>query len=315
MSIKSTTTIYLGADVSKAMIDCRISDRVFSIPNNRAGFAAFDARMRSFEDQAVHVVCEATGGYQNELVAHLHTKSILVSVINPRQVRDFARSRNILAKTDRLDAGVLADYGLANSPEPDAPTPPHIQRLASLLAARDHLIAQRAVEKTRIHQIEDRWLRSQSERVVGFLTREIEKLEAQLTALRDSHAKLKANAARLQEAAGIGSYSALALLGYMPELGTLGRRAVAKLAGLAPLNHDSGQMRGQRHISGGRGSVRRILYMASLSAIRHNPIFRAFYTKLRTAGKAAKVALIAISRKLIILLNSSLKNSEIALAK
>jgi transposase len=315
MSEKSTTHLYLGADVSKATIDCRISDRVFSIANTRGGFADFDARMRSHAGQALHVVCEATGGYQNKLVAHLHAKGFRVSVINPRQVRDFARSRNILAKTDRIDAGVLADYGLANSPEPDAPKPAHLQRLASLLAARDHLIAQRAVEKTRIHQNKDRWLRSQSERVVGFLTREIEKIEAQLSALRDAHPKLRTDALRLEEAIGIGTYSALALLGYMPELGTLGRRAVAKLAGLAPLNHDSGQMRGQRHISGGRGSVRRLLYMASLSAIRYNSIFRAFYTKLRAAGKPAKVALTAVSRKLIILLNSALKNPEIALAK
>ena len=315
MSEKSTTSLYLGADVSKATIDCRISDRVFSITNDRVGFASLDARMRSHAGHGVHVVCEATGGYQNKLVAHLHAKGIPVSVINPRQVRDFARSRNILAKTDRIDAAVLASFGLANSPEPDAPTPAHLLRLASLLAGRDHLVAQRAVEKTRIHQMADRWLRRQAERVIAFLTREIEKIEAQMTALRDAHARLKTNALRLQEAIGIGPHSALALLGYMPELGTLSRRAVAKLAGLAPLNHDSGLMRGQRHISGGRGSVRRLLYMASLSAIRYNSIFRSFYKKLRASGKAAKVALTAVSRKLIILLNSALKNPEIALAK
>lgn len=315
MSTISTTRLYLGADVSKATIDCRICDRVFSISNDRAGFAAFDLRMRSFAGQDVQVICEATGGYQNKFVAHLHAKGILTSVINPRQVRDFARSRNILAKTDKLDAGVLAEFGAANSPEATAPTPVHLQRLASLLAARDHLIAQRAVEKTRSQQTDDRWLRKQSERVIGFHTREIEKLEAELVALRDAHPKLKADAERLAQAVGIGPFSALALLGYMPELGTLGRRAVAKLAGLAPLNHDSGQMRGQRHIAGGRSPVRRLLYMASLSAIRYNSIFKAFYQKLRAAGKAAKVALTAVARKLLLLLNSALKNPQISLAK
>lgn len=315
MSENSTTRLYLGADVSKATIDCRIADRAFSISNDPAGFADLDARIRPFAGQCVHVVCEATGGYQNKLVAHLHSKAIAVSVVNPRQVRDFARSRNILAKTDRIDADVLAAYGLANSPEPDAPAPAHYQRLSQLLAGRDHLVAQRAVEKTRIHQIEDRWLLAQAERTIGFFTREILKLDGQLTALRDAHAKLKADAMRLEEASGIGPHSALALLGYMPELGTMSRRAVAKLAGLAPLNHDSGKMRGQRHISGGRGSVRRVLYMASLTAIRYNPIFRAFYKKLRAAGKPGKVALTAISRKLIVLLNSALKNPEITLAK
>lgn len=310
-----TTLLYLGADVSKATIDCRIADRVFSISNDRAGFAEFDTRMRAYAAQAVQVVCEATGGYQNKFVAHLHAKGILVSVINPRQIRDFARSRNILAKTDKLDAAVLAAFGAANSPEADAPTPAHLQRLASFLAYRDHLIAQRAVEKTRIQQTDERWLRDQAQRAIGFFTREIEKLEAQLTALRDAHVKLKTDALRLEEAIGIGPFSALALLGYMPELGTLSRRAVAKLAGLAPLNHDSGQMRGQRHISGGRGPIRRILYMSSLSAIRYNSIFRAFYQKLRAAGKPAKVALTAVARKFIILLNSALKNHEISLAK
>jgi transposase len=315
MSQKSTTHLYLGADMSKATIDCRIADRAFSVSNDRAGFAAFAARIRPFSHEIVHVVCEASGGCQRKFVEHLHAKSILVSVVNARQVRDFARSRNILAKTDRLDAAVLAEYGRSNSPEPTPAKPAHLQRLADLLSSRDHLVAQRAAEKTRLHQIEDRWLQLQTKRTIAFFTREIEKLDAQLARLRTAHPDLDAKANRLQEATGIGTHSSLALLGYMPELGTLGRRAVAKLAGLAPLNHDSGQMRRQRHIAGGRGQVRRLLYMASLSAIRGNPILRAFYTKLRATGKSAKVSLSAVSRKLIVLLNSALKNPQITLAK
>jgi transposase len=310
----SLSPTYLGADVSKATIDCRLLDQAFTIANNASGFTQLDSRLKRLKSHQIHVICEATGGYQNKLVAHLHTRKILVSVINPRQVRDFARSRGILAKTDKLDARVLADFGTANSPKPDAPAPAHLQRLSSLLSARDHLVAQRATEKTRLLQIEDRWLRDQTERTINFHTREIKKLEAELNTLRDAHPELKTKAERLQEVAGVGSYCSLALLGYMPELGTLGRAAVAKLAGLAPLNHDSGQLRGQRHIAGGRAPVRRLLYLSSLSAIRHNSILKAFFQKLRSAGKPGKVALTAVARKLIVLLNSALKNPNLSLA-
>jgi len=154
----------------------------------------------------------------------------------------------------------------------------------------------------------------QTERFINFLTREIEKAEAQAKALCAKHDDFQRKADRLQEAAGVGWYCAVALLAYMPELGTLGRAAVAKLAGLAPLNHDSGQLRGQRHIAGGRAPIRRLLYLASLSAIRHNSILKAFFQKLRSAGKPGKVALTAVARKLIVLLNAALKNPQLCLA-
>jgi transposase len=305
--------VYLGADVSKASIDCRLLDQSFSISNDRSGFAKLGSRLKPRADRCVHVIAEATGGYQNALVAYLHDHDIAVSVVNPRQVRDFARSRGILAKTDRLDARVLADYGDANHPAPSTPQPEHLQRLAALLAQREQLVAQRALQKTRLHQIQDRWLCAQTERIIGFFTREIEKLEAQLLALRDADLELKTKAERLDQASGVDWRSALALVGYLPELGTLSRRAIAKLAGLAPLNHDSGQYRGQRHITGGRAPVRRLLYLASLTAVRKNSILKTFFQKLKAAGKPSKVALIAVARKLLILLNSSLKNPNLSL--
>lgn len=306
--------VYLGADVAKASIDCRLLDQSFSISNDSAGLTKLGSRLKPWADCHVHVVCEATGGYQNALVAYLHRHHVPVSVVNPRQVRDFARSRGILAKTDRLDARLLADYGRINTPAPDALKPKHIQRLGALLAQRDHLVAERALQKTRLHQMEDRWLRVQTERVIGFFQREIAKLEAQLLALRDADLELKAKAERLDQASGVDWRCALALLGYLPELGSLSRRAVAKLAGLAPLNHDSGQYRGLRHIAGGRAPVRRLLYLASLTAIRHNSILKSFFQKLKSAGKPSKVALIAVARKLLVLLNSSLKNPNLSLA-
>ncbi len=277
----SIPIVYIGADISKSTIDFRFRDQSFTLPNSPAGFLQLQTRIKPLQVQfRPHLICEATGGYQNALVESLHKHSIPLSVINPRQVRHFARSRGILAKTDRLDARVLADFGAANSPAPQEPIPAHLQRLASLLAARDHLVSSRAVEKT----------------------------------LRDANPALKANADRLDQVAGIDWRGAVGLLGLLPELGTLNRRAIAKLAGLAPLNQDSGQYRGQRHISGGRAPVRRLLYLASLSAIRYNPIFKTFYKKLRAAGKPGKVALIAVARKLLVLLNSALKNPQLSLA-
>lgn len=310
----SSSPVYLGADVSKATIDCRLLNQAFTISNDLGGFTQLLSRFKRLKADQVHVVCEATGGYQNKLVAFLHDKSVAVSVINPRQVRDFARSRGILAKTDKLDARVLADFGATNTPTADAPTPAHLQRLASLLTARDHLVAQRAAEKARLLQIEDRWLVAQTERTIKFYTREIEKIEAELTALRDAHDELKTKAERLQQVAGVGAYSAIALLGYMPELGSLGRAAVAKLAGVAPLNDDSGTKANKRRIAGGRAPVRRLLYLSSLAAIRHNSILKAFYHKLRSAGKPGKLALTAVARKLIVYLNSILKNPDLSLA-
>ena len=311
----SIPIVYIGADVSKASIDFRFQDRAFSLPNCSSGFSRLTARLLPFEGKALaHIVCEATGGYQNALVDYLHAHSLRCSVINPRQVRDFARSRGILAKTDLLDAQVLAAYGAANSPAPQNPRPPHMRRLAMLLGVRDHLVASRTQEKNRLHQCEDSWLRAQIQRCVAFFEREIKKLEAQLLALRDSDSTLKTNADRLDQVAGLDWRGSLGLLGYLPELGSLNRRAVAKLAGLAPLNHDSGQLRGQRHIAGGRAPARRLLYLASLSAIRCNQTFKTFYKKLRAAGKPGKVALTAVARKLLVLLNSALKNPNLSLA-
>jgi len=316
--IMNQSIVYLGADVSKATIDCRLLDQSFTISNDAAGFAQFAQRLASFSKRlphtTFHVVCEATGIYHRAFVAALHAQMRPVSVINPRQVRDFARSRGLLAKTDDLDSKVLADFGEANKPKADAPTPILFQRLAALLGQRDHLVALQAEEKTRLHQITEPWLRRQIERTLGFYAREILKLEAQLLALRDSDSELRRKAQRLDEAAGVDWRGALALLGYLPEIGTLNRRAIAKLAGLAPLNRDSGQYRGQRHIAGGRAPVRRQLYLSSLTAIRKNPTFKAFYKKLRAAAKPAKVALVAVARKLLVLLNSALKSPHISLA-
>jgi transposase len=305
--------VYCGADVSKSWIDLRLESLVWRVANTAAGHAELLARLAPWAGR-VHVICEATGGLERLLCAALHQAQVPVSVLNPRWVRDFARSQGLLEKTDRIDAGVLALYGERLQPRPTAPTPQAQQKLAAFCAQREHLVSCRAVEKTRLQQVSERWLRAQIERTIGHFSREIEKLEAQLETLIAADAALQERVERVDQAAGFTRLGAARLLAVLPELGTLSRRQIAKLAGLAPLNHDSGALRGQRHIAGGRAPVRRALYMAALTALTHNPILHAFHQRLLAQHKPGKVALTAVMRKLLTLLNAALKNPKIILA-
>lgn len=309
----SQDVVYLGIDVSSQSLDVCFLAQSFAEPNSAAGVRKLIKRIAKHAGP-VHAVCEATGGYERALVAALQAKQITVSVINPRLARDFARAQNRLAKTDRIDAAVLADYGAAMHPAPTPPTDTATQRLALLVSQRDSLVEERARHKTRFRQASDTWLRNQIKRLIANLGAEISKLEVLMRKIAAASAELATKAARLDEAVGIDWRSALCLCAHMPELGTLTRGQAAALAGLAPFNRDSGQWRGQRHISGGRAPVRRTLYLASLHATRKNPILKAFYQRLRAAGKPAKVALTAVARKLLLLLNAAIKNPQMSLA-
>jgi transposase len=309
----SPDIVYLGVDVSSESLDACLLGNSFAEPNSARGVRKLIKRI-SKHTGTLHVVCEATGGYERALVAALQAQLIPVSVINPRLARDFARAQNRLAKTDRIDAAVLADYGAAMSPAPTPSPDAATQRLALLVSQRDSLVEERARHKTRLRQATDSWLRNQIKRLIACLSAEISKLESLMRKSAAASAELASKAARLDEAAGIDWRSALCLCAYMPELGSLTRGQAAALAGLAPFNRDSGQWRGQRHISGGPAPVRRTLYLASLHAVRKNPILKAFYQRLRDAGKPAKVALTAVARKLLLLLNAALKNPKISLA-
>lgn len=309
----SPDVVHVGIDVSSQSLDAHLLADAFREPNTATGVRKLLKRITRHAG-SVHVICEATGGYERTLVAALHAQNISVSVINPRLARDFARAQNRLAKTDCIDAAVLADYGRAMRPAPTAPPEASAQRLAQLVSQRDSLVEERARHKTRLRQASDVWLRNQIKRLIANLDAEIIKLETLMRKTAAANAELAGKAARIDEVAGIDWRSALCLCAHMPELGSLKRTQAAALAGLAPFNRDSGQWRGQRHISGGRAPVRRTLYMASLHAARHNPVLKAFYQRLRTAGKPAKVALIAVARKLLILLNAAIKNPQISLA-
>jgi transposase len=269
--------LYIGVDVAKVSLAIQFPDRLWSTANTAAAHTALIADLKHLG--AVHVICESTGGYERTLVLALHAAGIAVSAINARQIRDFARACGRLAKTDALDATIIRDYGRRLQPRPDPAPAPGEPEFAELIRARQ---------------------------------RQLEKQLATLDDLIDAHvaaqADLAAKTERLQQVRGVGRVTALTVVALMPELGTLRDNEASALAGVAPMNRDSGQHRGQRHIHGGRAALRRVLYMAALTATVHNPILKAFYHRLRQNGKPAKLALTAVMRKLIILLNRLVKN-------
>jgi transposase len=300
--------LYIGVDVARLTLAIQFPDQLWSTTNNVEGHTAGVAKLNTLG--AAHIVCEATGGYERALLLARHQAEIAVSVINPRQVRDFARARGCLAKTDSIDASVLRDYGLRLQPQPD-PRPAAAElEFAELIRARQELVALITDE---INRREHTCLRTLL-KLSHARHRQLERQLATLDALIDAHvaaqAALATKSERLQQVAGVDRVTALTVLALLPELGALTDGQAAAPAGVAPMNRDSGQHRGQRHIHGGRAAVRRVLYMAALTAAVHNPILKAFYTRLRQAGKAAKLALTAVRRKLIILLNRLIKNPQ-----
>lgn len=304
---------FIGVDVAKLTLAIQFPDQLWSTANTAPGHAAFLTKLRALG--STHVICEATGGYEQPLVFALHQAGVPVSVINPRQVRDFARACGRLAKTDRIDAAVLRQYGEKLQPPADPLPAEGAPELAELVRARQELVG----------LITDETNRRAHARLPALVKlslareRQLEKQLAALDGLIDAHlaarVDLAAKAERLQQVAGVGRVSAFTVLALLPELGSLRDNQASALAGVAPLNHDSGQFRGQRHIHGGRAAVRRVLYMAALAATVHNPILKAFYQRLRQNGKPAKLALTAVMRKLVILMNRLLKNPHFILAR
>jgi transposase len=302
---------FIGVDVAKPTLAIQFPDHLWSTANTAQGHAAFVAQLRTVG--AVHVICEATGGYERALVTALHQARIAVSVINPRQIRDFARACGRLAKTDAIDAAVVRDYGEKLRPPADPVPAEGEDEFAELVRARQDLVGLITAELGRREHLRLPALVKLSHARQRQLEKQLAALDALLDAHVAAHAELVAKAERLQQVAGVGRVSAFTVLALLPELGKIRDAQAAALVGVAPLNHDSGQYRGQRHIHGGRAALRRVLYMAALAAIRHNAILKAFYQRLRLNGKPAKVALTAVMRKLTVLLNRLLKNPQFKL--
>jgi transposase len=304
-------TIYTGLDIAKLNLQLDLAGRAYDLPNTAAGHRRLLKLLA--KHPGIQVVCEATGGYERDVVAALHQATVPVSVLNPGRVRDFARATGQRAKTDRIDAAILSAYGRTLQPKPTAARTPLEQQLNELIRRRMQLVELLVMQRQQAERLTETTLRRQAQSLVRHLERDIQQIETQLEELQQQAAPLAAQVQRLTAITGVGTITALSVLAELPELGTLKRGEVAALAGLAPHPRQSGQWDGQRHIGGGRAPVRRALYMAALVAARANRQLKVFYQRLRAAGKPAKVALTAIMRKLIVLMNHILKTPTFVL--
>lgn len=304
-------SVFVGIDVSSQTLEVASSAQLktWQLGNDAAGIEQLVTQLAGLKPALV--VLEATGGYEFEAACAIQAAGLAVAVVNPRTARDFARAMGALAKTDALDARLLATFArvLHQHPERERFVKPladaELQRLQALVLRRRQLVQMITSERQRM-RISHVAARPSIERVIEFLKHELADSDAEVAAhVQRHHAEL---AAALASVPGIGAASVAVLLAELPELGKLDRRRVAALVGVAPLNRDSGQMRGQRSIWGGRADVRRTLYMATLTAVRHNPILKTSYERLLAAGKRKKVALVACMRKLLTMLNAIAKH-------
>lgn len=301
--------ISIGIDVSKQALVVAVhptGDR-WTSDGTPAAIDALVTRLQALTPTVI--VVEATGGYERALVAACAAAALPVAIVNPRQVRAFAQALGHTAKTDDIDADVLAAFGARVQPTPRPLADAATQALAALVVRRRQLIEMIGMERQRLEQAPPtgritRDLRNH----IRWLERRVSDVDDEIGTAIQASPVWRVHEDLLRSVPGIGPITARTLLAELPELGTLDRRAIAALVGVAPFNCDSGQHRGQRHIWGGRASVRATVYMAALSAARHNPTLATFYRRLRTAGKPAKVALVATMRKLITILNAILKH-------
>jgi transposase len=301
---------YLGIDVSKLHLDLSHHAQSHRIPNTEKAILPW---LKSLPPAAI-LVCEASGGYEALLITLAHRTGRPIIQLNARQVRDFAKAKNRLAKTDTIDAGLIADFAQTFQPKPLPLPDPRQQELSALVKHRSHLLTQITQNNNLAQTLADKKLLRLIAKTVAFLKKQVAQLEALMKTKLAQSPDLLAKVDRLQQVQGVGKLTATALVALMPELGTLSDTQAAALAGVAPFNHDSGQFRGQRHIAGGRSQVRSLLYMAALVASRHNPILKPLYLRLVARGKAKKLALTVLMRKLILLANTLLKNPNFSLA-
>jgi transposase len=301
------STVFVGIDVSKAQLDVAVrpAGTEFTTRNNEPGMTTLVERVR--ELQPYLVVLEATGGLEVPLVSALAAAGVPLVVANPRQIRDFAKATGQLAKTDTLDAQILARFAETVRPTPRPLPDTSTQELAALLTRRRQLIEMLTAEKNRLGSAPQR-IRKDIHAHITWLERRLVETDGDLSQTIQASPVWREKDNLLQSTPGVGPILATTLLASLPELGTLDRKQIAALVGVAPFNCDSGTLRGKRIVRGGRTCVRATLYMSALVAARYNPVIKAFYRRLRQAGKPAKVALTACMRKLLTILNAMLKH-------
>jgi transposase len=309
MESHQSELVVAGIDVSKAKLDVAVgSHTLFSVPNTREGLEQLIPELKRLK--VTLVVLEATGGLETLCVAMLAAAGLAPAVVNPRQVRHFALAKGRFAKTDKIDARVLVEFGEAMRPEP-RPLPDEMTReLDALLDRRRQLLGMRTMEMNRLSGTAAARVRRDLEAHVKWLDKHIAELEKQLEDRIRSSPIWREKEQLLRSIPGIGPVVSRTLLATLPELGHLDRRQVAALVGLAPMADDSGQRQGVRRIQGGRSLVRNMLYMAALTARNHNPVLREFAERLKQAGKRPKVILTAVARKLLIIANAILRSGR-----
>ena len=313
MQINSIVGGWAGIDVSKEWVDVAIGKEerrihVGRFARDRKGLAEMARQLKKHAPEAVAL--EATGGYESAVMASLTEAGLAVVRLDPRRVRNFARAHGLLAKTDKIDAYVLALFGERMRPPIRALPGPERKKLAELETRRQQVVQHRATERTRLHQVEDPQLRKSLERSITFLGKELERLEEQLDQCLRASDQLLEQAALLDTAPGVGTRTASVITAHVPELGTANRRQIAALAGLAPIAQDSGKYHGKRRIQGGRAPVRSALYIAAWSATRVNGKLRDYYHHLIELGKPRQLALVAVARKLLIGLNEMMRKRQ-----
>lgn len=302
-------SIVVGIDVSKTRLDCFVhpDGRHFSFANTAQGVGSVVALAQR---HGAFCVLEATGPCDGAIRAGLHAAGISFHLANPRKARYFARSGNFLAKTDRVDARMLAAYGASVALPVEVRRSPEREELRALISRRDQLVEMRKMERTRLSDPNPEWLAHSLAQIIAVLDEHIGALEQRIRTLVQSDPTLAAEHAILCSAPGVGQLTAGVLMALLPELGQRPRRTISALAGLAPIAFESGAMRGSRHIWGGRKRVRDALYMAALSACRVNATFKAIYQALRERGKPPKLALIAVARRLLVALNAAIRDHK-----
>jgi transposase len=302
--------VFVGIDVSKDFLDVHVLPCAQSlrVPNSNAGIARLSKHLLKYNPYRVAV--EATGGYEQPALAALFVSGLPACLINPRRIRDYARSIGKLAKTDSIDASVIAEYVRANHEHVRLFTLREEQPLKGLVARRRQLVQMRASEKNRLSRTRDPFIRQDINSVIETLSQRIRRMDRQIANSIKSKPRWQAKNAIMRSVPSIGPVTASTLIADMPEMGETNRKEAASLAGVAPFNDDSGDRKGDKAVSDGRRAARSALYMATVTAIRRNPVIKQFYDRLIARGKPAKVALTACARKLLTILNAMLYTNQ-----
>ncbi len=302
---------YIAIDLSKSDLEVRTQQHRYSLSNNPTGFKAL-VKLAGHQQQPL-VVCEASGGYERDMMDYLHQKQIAVVRVNPGRIRNYARSEGIKAKTDPIDALMILGFAREKRLQPGCPPDPIRQELTALLDRRSHLTEQLAREKNRI-QNSSKFIKRSIERMMKMIQKELEGIDSQIQDLVENDQQLSEEAQIHQSVCGIGPITAWTLMAYLSELGKLKRNQIVALAGIAPYNKDTGNFKGKRGIEGGRAKVRKCLYMAVQTAAIHNPVIKSYVEGLRARGKPYKCAMVAAMRKMLIHLHILIKNHQLNLA-